>query len=631
MIKEQEFFELCEKSNYSKKDINNFREAVEFAVENFKGEKRLSGEPVVFHNISIGIILVKSKISSGVVIAGLLYGLENKVLPSEVEKRFGKDVSDLVFGQNQLKVIQEKNKCAEAEILRKILLATLQDVRIIFVKLASKLDNLKTISVFPAKEQKEIAEEVLELYAPLANRFGLEKIKRQLEDEAFKTINPKKYKEIFDFLKESREEREIFVKKFVDKVRELIENKVNVLRIKGREKHIYSIYKKIVDRKVGLDEQKDHFAIRIIVKSVEDCYNALGILHENFEPVPETLKDFIASPKPNGYQSVHTVLKVFENKIVEVQIRTEEMNEAAEEGTSAHWQYKGLKSDEDFEKKTALLRSVLDLQNTCKDKEVLKNIKLNLFGDRIYCYTPKGKAIEMPQGATLLDFAYYIHQEIGSHAVGGRVNGIFVSLNKKLNFGDVVEIVTNKHQRSRREWLKFVVSDKAISKIRQEIKKYENMPAPKKVSFIKEREEKFDSVVFSPEFPNINFSIARCCSPLPEEEIVAVMKFAKQFSVHSKNCSRLKETKNAIPVFWKETFNKPLLIKVEASNRSGILADILHTIISGKFVVKEAKAKLIENEFSECSFVIMPRELQEVVKLIGRVKKVRGVRRVFLE
>lgn len=627
-----EFFNLCENRGFSKKEISLFKEAITFSGDKLSGEKRLSGNFALEHNLNIGVILVKAKMPFSVILAGLLYGLQNKVFPSDLEKRFSKDISDLVFGQTQLNIIRSKNKCTGAEVLRKIFLTSLNDPRVIFVKLAAKVDNLRTISFLPVQDQKRICQEVFDIYAPLANRFGLESIKRQLEDEAFKNINPKKYKEISDFLVESKEEREKFVKNFVEQIKDLIKDKVGVIKIKGRDKHLYSIYKKIIDRKVPLDKQKDHFAIRIVVKSVDDCYTALGILHEKFEPVEGALKDYISTPKPNGYKSLHTSVKLSGGKIVEVQIRTLEMDEESEEGVVAHWRYKHLGSDDNFEKKIAWLRSVLDLQNSHDCDDLLKTVKVNLFDDKIYCYTPKGLAVELPQGATVLDFAYQIHQDIGSHSVGGRINGFFAPLDKKLSAGDVVEVVTNKNQRPRRDWLKFVISSKAISKIRQDIKKFDNIPAPKRINILNKESDGYDSLVYSPGFESFKFVLAKCCNPLPEEKIVAVMKLTKVASVHNEECLKIGSVKNnLLPVYWKETFSRPLLIKVHAEERSGVLADILHTIVGGGFFVKEAKGKIVGNNLLECSFLIVPRELNDIVRLINRIRKVRGVKKIFFE
>jgi len=342
----------------------------------------------------------------------------------------------------------------------------MKDVRVILVKLANKLDNMRSVHVFQTTEQKRLAQEVLEVYAPLAYRLGVEKIRVRLEDIAFRIINPRKHKEIVKFLEESREDRERNIEQAIESIREVSKGKVIILRIKGRSKHIYSIYKKITKRKVKLNEQYDLLGIRIIVPEIKDCYNILGLLHETFQPIEGKLKDYVSNPKPNFYRSIHTAVKLPNEKIAEIQIRTPEMDEFAEEGLAAHWRYKGVKSDQLFEKKIAWLRGVLDLQKSVENKDFLETVKVDLFGDKIYCYTPKGDVKEMPKNSTLLDFAYLVHEEIGNHAIGGRVNGKFVPIKHELKSGDVVGVLTNKKQRPRRGWIKIVTSAKARQKIR---------------------------------------------------------------------------------------------------------------------------------------------------------------------
>ena len=624
----KDFIELCKENKYLKKDIETFEKAINFAEKSLENKKHLSGRLIIEHNIAIGIVLVKTKLSPEVITAGLLYGIEKYNFVRAIQKEFGKDVTNLVFGQAQLKVIRSKNKFAEAETLRKILITTLNDPRVILVKLANKLDHLKNISVFELKEQKRIAQEVLDIYSPLALRLGAEYIRRNLEEESFKIIYPKKYNEICKFLKESQEERRKFIEKLTEKVSKLFKEKVKILNIKGREKNVYSIFKKFTERKIPLNEQKDHFAIRILVYSIQDCYNVLGILHENYKNDSGNLKDYIAHPKLNNYQSIHTLLEIFGKK-VEVQIRTLEMDEFAEEGGAAHWKYKKLNSDEKFEKKTAWLRNIMDLQSDGNTN--LKDIKLNLFGEGIYCYTPLGKSIYLPKDSTILDFAYHIHQEVGNRSIGGRINGIFAPLKKVLNSGDVIEIITNKSQRPRRDWIKIVVSARAKNFIKKEVKRIENLPVCKFYHSKKEEKENFDSLIESSEFPNHIFDLAKCCYPIPGEEIVGVLKSSKRILIHKKNCNEIRKNENVFPASWKEYFNRPLKINVHATDRSGILADILNTIVSEGFIVKKAQAKLGGDSTSECSFVIVPKELKEIIKISNRIKKVRGVKRIWFE
>lgn len=622
---ESNFFSLA--SSYSKKDQLLFSKAIAFSRESFNDKKLLTGILYSDYAILIASHLVENNLSSDLVVAGLLYGVEKVALPIDIQSSFGGDVSSLLFGLLQFKEIKKKNSAAKADFLRQIILVTLKDPRVIFLKLASKIESLRSLDVFDIVKQKEIAQEVLDMYGPLAYRLGLEKMRVILEEEAFKIINPRKFREIESFLKESRIERERTIKKILSLVSKTIGDKVQIVSMKGRPKHLVSIYKKF--HKSKLSSQKDHQAIRIIVSSVDDCYNILGLLHESFNSLDGALKDYIVSPKGNGYQSLHTVLILDFCPMVEVQIRTKEMDEIAEEGLAAHWSYKKMNSNPLFERRTDWLKSLLELQKDSKTKEFLDTVNVDLFGDRFYCYTPKGKVIDLPDGACVLDFAYNIHREVGDRAVGARINGVFSPLKTILKSGDVVEIVTNKHQHPRRDWLKYVVSARAKQKIRRSLKHYDSVPPPHYKKLVASVSDSFDTLVYSDQFPTMPCNLAKCCSPLPGSAISGLITKRKLISVHSSSCRvLLKEKDRLLIVFWKDSFNRPLMFSVEAKNRSGLLADILHTISRGGFVVKEAKAKLMDPLVAKCSFVIAPRELDDVVTLVSRVKNIRGVLRM---
>ena len=358
---QESFLQLC-REQYGVSHEPIFQAALAFSQKYLSGIKRLSGDSFFEHNVRVAEILAENKVSPEVVIAGLLHGVLKHAPEKEIEDTFGKEILALLKGVEEIKLVKSKNPQLEAEALRRILLTTFRDVRVIFVKLATKLDNLRTIGVLPETDQKRIAEEVLEVYAPLANRLGLEKIKNPLEDLALQILSPEKYQEITQFLEQSREQREALLIEVIQLVKNIAAGNVEVLKIKGRSKHIYSIYKKMTQRKVPLQEQYDLSALRVIVPEVKDCYTLLGLLHEKFEQVEGRLKDYIANPKPNFYRSLHTALKLPHGKFVEIQIRTPEMDELAEEGVAAHWRYKGLKSVQYFEKKIAWLKGVLDLQ-----------------------------------------------------------------------------------------------------------------------------------------------------------------------------------------------------------------------------------------------------------------------------
>jgi GTP pyrophosphokinase len=624
------FLAYCKHKEYSKEDLFRFGKAIDYAQELFGAKKRLSGNSVFEHNLRVGFILMDNGAAPEVVLSGILHSAIGSEYEKRIKKDFGNEVWNLISGIKEIEDIKARNM--QAEVLKKVLLTTFNDVRVILIKLANKLDNLRTIQVLPKEDQQRIAQEVLDIYAPLAYRLGVEKLRVQLEDLAFKIINPKKYQEIQNYLQESSSQREKDITQAIELVKKTIGNKVTIIKIKGRSKHIYSIYKKMANRGVPLNEQFDLYGIRILVPEIKDCYTLLGLLHESFEPLSGRLKDYIANPKPNLYRSIHTGLKLPNNKILEVQIRTPEMDEFAEEGVAAHWRYKGLNSEESFEKKISWLKGILDLQKVEGDKEFLEAAKVDVFGDNIFCYTPKGDAKELPLGSTVLDFAYAVHEEVGNHAVGGRINGKFVPLRSEVCKGDVVEVVTNKNQRPHRSWLKIVKSTSSRQKIRKFLREVEKLPdlhyrLPKKLI-----NEEQAVMVDSQDYPTAVCLLAKCCSPLPGEEIVGLVTKRRVVSVHSPQCrSAIKESERLIGVSWKNSFSQKIKFYVTALERSGLLADLLHTIATARFEVKEAKAKLLNQGEMECSFLVIPKDLDSLKELVKRIKKVNGCKKIYFE
>jgi len=389
-MNEDSFLELCEENGFNQAALDRFEEALNLIKEHLN-KKRLSGDTFFEHNIRVGTILAELHTTPEVVEAGLLHHLHTYVSKEKIKQLFGDDVLALVLGEDEIDAIKAKNTQAEAETLRKILLTTIKDVRVIIIKLANKLDNLRTISALPPLEQERIAREVLEVYAPLAYRLGIEKIKNELEDLALKVLDPQEYNKVADFLAKNGTQKERDVSEAIRLIEEAAKTRVKIEEIKGRSKHIYSIYKKVHQKGKTLQELYDLVGIRVIVPEIKDCYTLLGILHENFEPLEGRLKDYIANPKPNLYRSIHTTIKITSGSngnIVEVQIRTPEMDEFAEEGVAAHWKYKKISSEDSFEKKTAWLREILDLKEDQATQELLETAKIDVFGDTIYCYTP---------------------------------------------------------------------------------------------------------------------------------------------------------------------------------------------------------------------------------------------------
>lgn len=616
--KKKKFISFCEQKKLNKKDIDLFKKTIKFLEK--KSKDKLN------ENLEIAKILIDNEMPGEVICSGILFGIESFSSIEEIKKEFKEEILEIIQSQINMKEVKTKARKNSSEVIRQIILSAISDIRVITIKLASKLAELKRIEE-DSKENKKIANEVIEIYVPIATRLEINKLKKELIDSAFKIINRKKYEEIEKYLKDSKEQRETYIKETIQKFKDLLNPSIKKIKIKGREKQLYSIYEKIRKRKVPLHEQKDHFAMRIVTDTKENCYNVLSIINKKYKNIPKTLKDYIKNPKDNGYQSIHTAIKI-DGKTLEVQIRTEKMDQDAEEGRSSHWAYKKLNSSKNFEKKTEWLRGILKLQN----QKPLKNLRLNFFRDKIYCYTPMGKSFEMPKGSTVLDFAYYVHAEVGNTATGGRVNNKFVPLKKELEDGDTVEIITNKFQRPRRDWMKFVATKYAKKIIARTVKKYENLPVTKKVSLSKKKETKLENLVDPIDFPNHKTSFAKCCNPLPEEKIIGIIKSHKNILVHKKECSRIKESKkHYVKVIWKKIFENPIKVLVETKDRSGILADILNTISKKGIKITETNAKLTGNGMAECLFLTEIESKEKLIEVINSIKKVKDTKKIFIE
>ena len=630
-MEDEAFLGLCRFQGYDETVFSRFRKAIDFMREHGGKKIRLAGDTHFDHGIRVAAILAESKVDPEIVVAGILHDILRSTSEEKLKDEFGEEILSLIRGLTELDEVKRKSISNNVETVRRILVTTLSDVRVILLKLANKLDNLRSVHIFPHEDQEKIAQEVLEIYGPLAYRLGMEKMKVQLENIAFKIIHPKKYEEISNFLEQSNEQREKEIDEAIKLMKEVTDERIQVVKLSGRPKHIYSIYKKLTSQKKSLDKQYDLSGIRFIVPEIKDCYALLGLLHERFEPMEGRLKDYIANPKPNFYRSIHTGVQLPNGKICEVQIRTPEMDVFAEEGVAAHWRYKGIKSDEFFEKRISWLKGVLEIQKD--NKEFLEAAKIDVFGDKVHCYTPAGDLKELPEGATILDFAYLVHEEVGNKAVGARVNGKFVPLRRKLSKGDVVEIVTNKNQRPRRSWIKIVRSGRARQKIRKSLREHEKGMAPFHFRLIKPLlSEEHGMLVEAESFPKAVCTLAKCCDSIPGDDIVGILTKRRVISVHRNDCrAALKEEERWIPVNWRETFTEKIKFSVRAGERSGLLADLLHTIATASFEVKEAKAKLIDAENAECSFLVIPRTLDELQNLIGRVQNVSGVRKIYFE
>jgi GTP diphosphokinase / guanosine-3',5'-bis(diphosphate) 3'-diphosphatase len=610
-----------------KAQMGLIKKAYEFAKKAHEGQKRESGEPYFMHPFETAIILIETKAASETICGALLHDVveETKYTIEDIKRDFGTEIASLVEGTTKIdKINFESHEDYTAENLRKVLLATSKDVRVMLIKLADRLHNMRTLKYFRPEKQKRIAKETLEIYAPIAHKLGVWNIKGELEDLSLRFLEPDIYNMLRKRINEKRVEREHKTEEIISTIQTELKKKNIHAKVYGRAKYFYSIYKKMVKKNVDFNEIYDLIGIRIITEDIPDCYAALGVVHELWKPLPKHFKDYIATPKLNGYQSLHTAVIGSHGKILEVQIRTEDMHNLAEYGIASHWRYKGTERDKKFDKKIEWLKQILDWQMTSEDaKGFIETFKIDMFEKEIIVFTPKGDPISLPEDATPVDFAYEVHSNIGDSCSKALVNTKLVPLDTKLKPGDVIEIITQKGAKPSRQWLKFVKTSKAKSKIRSILGiTAESEKADNKKEVTKSIEDLVE--IKGKKAP---IKISKCCSPKQGEKIVAFYTKDKKISVHSAACENINafEKDKMVEVVWKglpADYVQP--IKIIAEDRVGLLAEVLSIIAGHKINIGTINGDVVKDKVIT-TICLMTHDAALVNELVEKLKKVNGI------
>ncbi len=627
------FKEKLTHSRYSAKEIERISSAAEWAKDLHRDQKRASGEPYFIHPLKVAEFLVDMKMDADSIIAALLHDIleDTDTAFGEISKRYGKQTALLVEGVTKISILKAKSKSIqEAETIRKMLLAMSKDIRVIIIKLADKLHNMSTLEYLPEKKRKAIANECLEIYAPLADRLGFFWLKAELEDMALKHLNPHVYQYIADYLKENKSEQKNYLKKVEQTILKTAAQENHRVKVFTREKHIYSIYMKMKKRKKDIQEIYDILGIRIVCSTVNECYSILGMVHRLWPPIEGRFKDYIAMPKANQYQSLHTSVMCFNGRVTEVQIRTESMHSTAEYGIAAHWLYKNSGFDGRKLKNKDLpiihkLKKWDGVRSNADD--FIADIRKEFLKDSIYVFTPEGHIIELPKNSTAIDFAYQIHTEIGNHCLGALANGSIIPLNRPLKNTQVVEIKTSQTATPHVNWLRFVQTTKARNKIRHWLNKHDdsiiidkNIIAKKKntsgeipgtnvsesnTDKKEEQEETFVRQVLDRakiafkigDEKNMMISIANCCNPTTSDDIIGYVSRGRGIIVHKRDCPNLAHINDienrCIDVEWEA-------VSPRSTRQFRITSRMTYDLFSEiEGAVKKYKGHLIEGKLEE--------------------------------
>lgn len=686
--------------------------AYEVAREAHKGQCRVSGEPYISHPIAVSIILVDLGMDSECVEAALLHDVveDTDVTAEQVQKQFGADVALLVEGVTKLgKISFTSREEQQAENVRKMLLAMAQDVRVIIIKLADRLHNMRTIEVMPEQKRRDKALETMEVYAPLAHRLGIRAVKEELEDISLRYLDPVAYHEIEKMLELKKADRQSFLEKIKAKIRERLASEYSEVYIDGRVKSVYGIYRKVYIQGRAFEEIFDIYAVRIIVDSVNECYNILGIIHDLFRPLPNRFKDYISTPKPNGYQSLHTTVIGREAIPFEVQIRTWDMDRMAEYGIAAHWKYKAgiTGSNDKLDERLAWVRQLLESQRSSADAtDLLSDIKSDLLPEEVFAFTPRGDVINLPAGATAIDFAYAIHSAVGNRMIGAKVNNRIVPIDHKVQTGEIIEIITGSENRGpSRDWLNIVKTSEAKNKIRNWFKKerreeniqegrdaleremrrnlmtltdeqhdvfmealarrnrcnsveemyaaigygglqisrmlpklkeeYTKLQAtePKPVTVELKRMHSSDGVIVEG-IDNCPIKFAKCCSPLPGDEIIGFVTRGFGVSIHKRDCANARESmrhpENAdrwVRAYWDEAEkeNYKATLDIVCMDRANLVSDVALALGDMRVPIYSLTARAAEQGRARMGVTVGITNTEHLNSVVARLKKIKDV------
>ncbi len=676
--------------------VERVREAYEYAETAHAGQKRHSGEAYITHPIAVADILADLHMDGATLTAAILHDVVEDTPSSsaEVEQRFGKEVAELVDGVTKLDQVQFKSrKEAQAESFRKMILAMVRDIRVIMVKLADRTHNMRTLSAMPPEKRRSVARETLDIYAPIANRLGIHSIKLELEDLGFRTLYPQRYRVIERELKRARGNQREFLPKIVKALRQALAGGSVTGRVEAREKHLFSVYLKMRRKRLPLTQVIDMFGVRIIVGSVDDCYRVLGLVHGLYRPMPGRFKDYIAIPRVNGYQSLHTTLFGPNSMPIEIQIRTEDMHRMAESGIAAHWQYKTGENDGEAQQVRARewLQGVMQLHDGSAE-ELLESVKVDLFPDKVYVFTPKGDIMRLPRGASCVDFAFAVHTGVGQRCVAAKVDRRLVPLRTVLRNGQTVEIITAKGAQPNPAWVSFVTTAKARSAIRQYLRNLKRGEAGElggrmlnqaleefKLTLKTLPESRLDEVARSlslkdgrellekiglgerlarliarrllpgdeeqpesgPPPPlaiagteGLVVSYARCCFPIPFDAIVAYLSSGRGVVIHRENCSNVaafgKQPDKWIPAIWHKEQQRLFNagLVVEVTNRMGILAQVATKIAAEQSNIIHVNVDSSQGELSTILFEVQVRDRAHLARLIRAIRGMTDVAKV---